>query len=190
MNPYLLVPRLETNLHGHSWPSTSNPYHYKAFRLKVNQVGKYSTSWSLLKLQLFGVHKIPLRAPTLVLELSNLDRQKAGKSFFSLSLFIIFLPFSLYELLPFLFLFSFSFFPFLLFYSFLFSHLIFSSFLLLISPFSLHFLSLFGATTHSVKRRKFPPLLPQAKCVASQFPFFFLYFIIPLYDIMLSCGSL
>ena len=80
-------------------------------------------------------------------------------------------------------------------FSFLFpiSLLIFSSFLYLflfslcISP---HFLSLFGATTHPVKRRKFPPLLPQAKCMTLPFPSLYFDFIIPYYDIMHSSGSL
>ena len=52
----------------------------------------------------------------------------------------------------------------------------FSSFFSFISP---HFLLslcislfLFGALTVWVKRRKFPPLLPQAKCVAFLFPSF------------------
>ena len=64
----------------------------------------------------------------------------------------------------------------------------FSSFFSFIS---LHFLLslcisllLFRALTVWVKRRKFPPLLPQAKCVAIPFPFIFFYFIIPLYDII------
>ena len=45
-------------------------------------------------------------------------------------------------------------------------------------------LLLFGAMTVWVKRRKFPPLLPQAKCVSFPFSFIFFYFIIPLYDII------
>ena len=62
-------------------------------------------------------------------------------------------PFPLYEPFPFLFLFSFPFFHFC--FSILFSFLIsFSPHFLLSFG---HFLSLFGATTHSVKRRKFPP---------------------------------
>ena len=76
-------------------------------------------------------------------------------------------------------------FSFPLFYSFLllffsFSH--FSSYPLSFSPHFLlsfgYFLSLFGATTHSVKKRKFPPLFPQAKCVTFPFSFLFFYFII------------
>ena len=68
MNPYPLVPKLGTNLLGLSWPPTSNPYHYKAFRLKVNQVGKYPTSWSLKKLPKTGVHALssPCRTTSLL----------------------------------------------------------------------------------------------------------------------------
>ena len=78
--------------------------------------------------------------------------------------FVLFLPF------------FFSFFSF--------SYFIFPSFLLLIYlsfslSFSPHFLPslcisliLFRALTVWVKRRKFPPLLPQAKCVAFLFPSF------------------
>ena len=38
--------------------------------------------------------------------------------------------------------------------------------------------------TYGTKRRKFPPLLPQAKCVAIHFSFFFFYFLNPFYDII------
>ena len=58
---------LGTNLHGLSWPTTSNPYHYKSFRLKINRVGKYPTSWSLKKLSKTGVHALssPCRTTSL-----------------------------------------------------------------------------------------------------------------------------
>ena len=145
----------------------------KAFRLKVNQVGKYPTSWSLSKLQLFGVHMyIPLRAPTLVLELSNFDNPKAGKILPSLSSFLLFLHFLSTNCFPLC-----SFFFFL---SFLFSFLFFFSFLISFG----HFLSLFGATTHLVKRRKFPPHFLKPKVWLSLFHPFFPYFLNPLYDII------
>ena len=69
MNPYPLVPKLGTNLLGLSWPPTSNPYHYKAFRLKINRVGKYPTSWSLKKLPKTGVHALssPCRTTSLLI---------------------------------------------------------------------------------------------------------------------------
>ena len=77
--------------------------------------------------------------------------------------------------------FAFLSFPFLV----SFSHHFFSSFLFLFlfhfspfSPFSLYFSPPFRALTVWVKRRKFPPLLPQAKCVAFPFSFLFFYFII------------
>ena len=64
----------------------------------------------------------------------------------------------------------------------------FSSHPLSFSPYFLLYLCisllLFGALTVWVKRRKCPPLLPQAKCVAIHFLFIFFYFIIPLYDII------
>ena len=46
----------------------SNPYHYKAFRLKVNQVRKYPTSWSLKKLPQTGVRALssPCRTTSLL----------------------------------------------------------------------------------------------------------------------------
>ena len=55
-------------MHGLLWPPTSNPYHYKAFRLKVNKVGKYPTSWSLKKLPKTGVHALssPCRTTSLL----------------------------------------------------------------------------------------------------------------------------
>ena len=80
--------------------------------------------------------------------------------------------------------FSFVCIPTFFFSFFSFSYLIFPSLILLISlPFSLSFsphfllslcisLLLFGALTVWSKRRKFPPLLPQAKCVAFHFPSF------------------
>ena len=67
----------------------------------------------------------------------------------------------------FLFLCLYSFF--LLFFLFLFLSLSFSPHFLLSLCISL---LLFGALTVWVKRRKFPPLLPQAKCVAFHFPSF------------------
>ena len=80
---------------------------------------------------------------------------------------------------------------FLCFYSFIFLFFSFSHFSSHSLSFSPNFLIslcisllLFGALTVWVKRRKFPPPLPQAKCVAIPFPFLFFYFIIPLYDII------
>ena len=52
----------------------ANPYHYKAFRLKINRVGKYPTSWKLKKLPNTGVHALssPCRTTSLlVLKKSN-----------------------------------------------------------------------------------------------------------------------
>ena len=51
----------------HGLPQAT-PYHYKAFRLKVNQVGKYPTSWSLKKLPKTGVHALssPCRTTSLL----------------------------------------------------------------------------------------------------------------------------
>ena len=117
----------------------------------------------------------PLRAQTLVLELSNRDRPKARKPSFSLSFFLFFPPFSLYELFPFLFLFFLSFLSFLLFYSFIFSHLIFSSFSPFLWSFSLPFWS-----NHSFgQKEEISSPFPQTKGVAITFflPFLlFLYF--------------
>ena len=52
----------------------ANPYHYKAFRLTINRVGKYPTSWKLKKLPNTGVHALssPCRTTSLlVLKKSN-----------------------------------------------------------------------------------------------------------------------
>ena len=140
-----LVPRLGTNLHGLSWPPSSNPYHYKAFRLKVNQVGKYPTSWILWKLLQSDTHAKP--SPRIAVSLlvpktadgriaqyfrEKLDVLSLGflhvwplHLFSSLHIFFSFIP---SFLLFFLFLFS----PFSFSFHFL---LIFSSPLVIFSPF-------------------------------------------------------
>ena len=95
---------------------------------------------------------------------------------FSFSSFSFSLPFSLRTVFSFS-LFSFLF-AFLLFFSF--SHLISLSF----SPFSLHFLLLFGAHhTSGQKKGNFLPISSNQLC-GPQFSISILYFIIPLYDII------
>ena len=138
-----LVPRLGTNLHGLSWPPTSNPYHYKAFRLKINRVGKYPTSWKLKKLLKTGVHALssPCRTTSLlVLKKSNgwiFHDPREKEDVLSLKMknktYCIHFPFFLS-----MFAFPFCFIP-----SFCFSFLFLFSYLTLLSifsSFSLHFL--------------------------------------------------
>ena len=61
------------------------------FRLKIIQVGKFHTSWSLTKLQDFGTHAyLSLHESTLTLGPSSFDRRNARK--FPFSLFFPFLP--------------------------------------------------------------------------------------------------
>ena len=47
-----------------------------------------------------------------------------------------------------------------------------------------HFLSLFGATTHSVKKEKISSRFPLTICVAIKFPSLFLISLFPFYDII------
>ena len=139
-----LVPRLGTNLHGLSWPSTSNPYHYKAFRLKINRVGKYPTSWKLKKLPNTGVHALssPCRTTSLlVLKKSNgwiFHDPREKEDVLSLKMknktYCIHFPFFLST-----FAFSFCFIP-----SFCFSFLFLFSYLTLLSIFSSFSLLLIG----------------------------------------------
>ena len=122
--------------------SHKQSYHYKAFRLKINRVGKYPTSWSLKKLSKTGVHALssPCRTTSLLVSKESdgwisYKSREVRRSLSRISpCLAIASPFlSLYEF--------FSFIPsFLLFFSF-FSFLIspFFSFSLLIC----HFLSLF-----------------------------------------------
>ena len=160
----------------------ANPYHYKAFRLTINRVGKYPTSWKLKKLPNTGVHALssPCRTTSLlVLKKSNgwiFHDPREKEDVLSLKMknkptASIFLSSS--PRLPFLFV-LFPHFAFLFFFSFLISPYF---------PFSPHFLfsllvifSPFWRNNHPVNGRKFPPLLPQAKCMALLFPYFFSYF--------------
>ena len=123
-----------------------------------------------------------LCAPTLVLEPSNFDRPKAGKS----SLFLFFLspfPFlSLYELLFFFSFSLFSFSPFLIFFPFCFSFLflISSHFPFIFSPFSLPF---GWALTYG--SREGNSLLPSSIQMHGYHNSILIpYFFIPLYDII------
>ena len=158
----------------------SNPYHYKAFRLKVNQVGKYPTSWSLKKLPKTGVHALssPCRTTSLLVSkesdgrIAYKSREKSDvlslgflnvwplhlHSFLSTNSFPLFLPF------------CFSFFS-------LFSFLIFISF----SPhflFSFWSFSLTFWSNHSFGQREaISSSFPLPICVAISFPCFFFLFL-------------
>ena len=164
----------------------SNPYHYKAFRLQVNQVGKYPTSWSLKKLPKTGVHALssPCRTTSLLVSKESDGRiaynsrekedslsLKMGEQTFCLS--FSFLP--LFIFLSFLLFFPFCFsflFAFLSFFSHFSSHLsfTFSSFSLLLWSFSLPFWS-----NHSFgQKEKISSPFPLTICVAIKFPSLFL----------------
>ena len=166
---------LGTNLHGLSWPPTSNPYHYKAFRLKVNRVGKYPTSWSLKKLPKTGVHALssPCRTTSLLVSkesdgrIAYNSREKEGSLSLKMGEQTFCISFSFLPLYVFL-----SFF----FFSFLFSHFsshisfTFSSFSLLLWLFSLPFWS-----NHSFGQKKeISSPFPLTICVAIKFPSLFL----------------
>ena len=154
----------------------ANLYHYKAFRLTINRVGKYPTSWKLKKLSKTGVHALssPCRTTSLLVlkesngRISHNSREKEDTLSLNeeqnlLHLFS-FLPLHVFPF-AFVLFFLLIFFPF---FSFLFSFsLHFSSFF----PFSFGpFSPPFWRNHHPVNGRKFPPLLPQAKCVALLFP--------------------
>ena len=117
-----------------------------------------------------------MRAPTLILEPSNFDCPKVGKSSLSLSYFLLFLHFLFTNRFPFC-----SFLPF---HSFLFAFLFFFSFLisfpfhfLLIFSFLFAFSPPFGAHHSFDQRRKFPPLFLYHLC-GHQISLFIPYFII------------
>ena len=83
------------------------------FRLEITQVRKLSTSWSLMKLQDFGIHVyFTMRGSTLILGPSSFDRRNAEKIPFSFLLLSSFL-FSFFLLLSFPSFSSFSFLSFL-----------------------------------------------------------------------------
>ena len=163
MNSIPLSPKSWNNLHGLSWPPICNPYHYIAFRLKVNQVGKYPTSWRLSKLQLLTVRKprnLPFPFPSFSFSL-----------LFSLRIVFLFVPFFL----------SFSFLLFFL-----------SSLFLLISfsiISSLHFLFSLGIFSSFLSiplirsKEEISSPFPYAICVVHTFPSLFPYFFISFYDI-------
>ena len=126
---------------------------------------------------------MPLRVPTLVLELSNVDRPKPGKIFlfpFLLLLFLHFLSKKRFPLFP-LFL-SFSFlFSFLSFFSFLISFPFhFSSFSLLLFVIFSPFLEKALIRSKEAISSSFPLHI----CVANNFHFYFSYFLNPFYDII------
>ena len=120
----------------------ANPYHYKAFRLTINRVGKYPTSWKLKKLPNTGVHALssPCRTTSLlVLKKSNgwiFHDPREKEDVLSLKMknktYCIPFPFFLSTFaFPFCFIPSFCFsFPFSLFSSHFFSFLLIFSFLL------------------------------------------------------------
>ena len=123
-----LVPRLGTNLHGLSWPSTSNPYHYKAFRLKINRVGKYPTFLEFVKTPTFWrPHVDPAACTNFSTRTFERRPPETREIFLFPFLLSPFPPFSLY-----------GFFPFFSFLSFFFAFLFFFSFLI---SFSFHFSS-------------------------------------------------
>ena len=109
------------------------------------------------------------------LSLKNIKFEATGYFFFSSPPRFLFLCFIHSSLLFFLFLFLFHFPITPSHFSFIFSPF---------PPFSLNFSPPFWSIDHMGQRRKFPPLLPQAKCVAIPFPFLFFYLIISLYDII------
>ena len=177
----------------HGLPQAT-PYHYKAFRLKVNKVGKYPTSWSLKKLPKTGVHALSSSCRTTSLLVSKESdgwiAYKSREKEDTLSLkpnengywiFFPFLPPYVWSSLLFYSSFCFSF-------LFLFSHLISLSFLLIFSSLFGHFLTLFGATTHPVKREEIASPFPQAKGVALPFPYFFFLFLNDIITTWLHMG--
>ena len=172
-----------------------------AFRLKIFKVGKYSTSWSLTKLQDFGTHAWPsLRGSTLTLGPSIFDRRNARKfslivsfSFLSLSLsdFFFFSIFCFLSLFPFFFSFSpystefplSGFVPILFPFSHFLLHFFFSSFFSSL-PFSLFssFLNSFDfLLSRLIKVGETSPHFPHMPLVLfTQFPYFLIYFSFPL----------
>ena len=117
----------------HGLPQAT-PYHYKAFRLKINRVGKYPTSWKLKKIPKTEVHALssPYRTTSLLVlkksnsRISNDSREnedvlslKMKNKTYCISFLSSSLRFPLAFVLFFLFLFfSFSLFSFLIFLSF------------------------------------------------------------------------
>ena len=166
----------------HGLPQAT-PYHYKAFRLKVNQVGKYPTSWSLKKLPKTGVHALssPCRTTSLLVlkESDGWIAYKSREKENTLSLkpnengyWIFFLFFLLTFGLLLCFILPFCF-------SFLFS--LFSSHFPFISP---HFLFSFWSLSHpfwshhtSGQREEIASPFPQIKGVTLPFPYFFFLFL-------------
>ena len=157
----------------------SNPYHYKAFGLKVNQVGKISYLLEFVETPTFCCPHVDPTACSNFSPRTVEPRPLESREIFLFPFLLSpFPPFSLYERFPFLFLFFLSFPSFLLFYSFLFSHLIFSSFSPFLWSFSLPFWS-----NHSFgQKEEISSPFPQTKDVAITFPSLFPYFLNPLYD--------
>ena len=169
-----------TKFHGLSWPPINSPYHFMAFRLKVNRVGKSLTLWSLSKLQVFWCphvdHAVCTNFSTQTVELRPSERHEILHFSFFFSHFLPFLRILIFFPLRILFFFA-SFFLF-------FSHHFFSSFslshfFLLIFSFLLAFSPLFGSSWTGWSREEASSPFPHATCVVLNFPSFFLISLFP-----------
>ena len=172
------------------WPPTSNPYHYKAFRLKINQVGKYPTSWSLKKLPKTGVHALSSLCRTTSLlvskesdgRISYKSREKEDSLSLKMGEQTFYISFSFLPLHVFL--------SFVLFVPFCFSFLshfsshlsfTFSSFSLLLC----HSLPFSMSIDRMGQKEAISSSFPQVSCVTINFPSFFFFFsLFPFYDII------